>query len=160
MRALSHGKLFRFTPAGTETRPDRAVTVAVRVNDDTSRVVSVRQAFAAAATAPGAATVRIAPTAYNLGLARGYQSFAIDEFAAAQGKSARLEMPDFQAFRPARADGAGSAVAAAGTGPEGTRRSRAAHAGEPGRLSGRSGRQLSPDRQSQCHGRHPLFVGA
>jgi hypothetical protein len=66
VRALSNGKLFRFTPAGTETRPDRAVTVAVRVNDDTSRVVSVRQAFAAAATTPGAATVRIAPTAYNL----------------------------------------------------------------------------------------------
>ncbi|GAO54897.1 hypothetical protein [Novosphingobium sp. MD-1] len=97
VRALSNGKLFRFTPAGTETRPDRAVTVAVRVNDDTSRVVSVRQAFAAAATTLGAATVRIAPTAYNLGLARGYQSFAID--GSQPREAARLEMPDFQAFK-------------------------------------------------------------
>jgi len=74
VRALSNGKLFRFTPA-----------------------VSVRQAFAAAATTPGAATVRIAPTAYNLGLARGYQSFAID--GSQPREVARLEMPDFQAFK-------------------------------------------------------------
>jgi hypothetical protein len=122
VRALSNGKLFRFTPAGTETRPDRAVTVAVRVNDDTSRVVSVRQAFAAAATTPGAATVRIAPTAYNLGLARGYPELCDRWIATARSRaSGNARFPGFQAVRSCT-DGAGPPFAAPGTGPEGTRR--------------------------------------
>ena len=41
VRALS-GKLFRFTPAGNETRPSRAVTVAVRLDSQTARSFSVR----------------------------------------------------------------------------------------------------------------------
>jgi len=77
---LGNGRMFRFTPAGSDNRPDRAVTVAVRVNGDMGiRVVSARNAFAmpaAVGTAPGAASVRIAPMVYNLGLSRGYQSFA------------------------------------------------------------------------------------
>lgn len=97
-RALSHGKLFRFTPAGTETRPDRAVTVAIRINDVSARAISVRNAFALGGgdNAPGAAPIRIAPTAYNLGMARGYQSFAAT--AVLPRDIQRLDVPDLRSF--------------------------------------------------------------
>lgn len=97
--ALGHGKLFRFTPAGSDNRPDRAVTVAVRVNGDMGiRVVSARNSFVlpgAAAGTPGVAPVRIAPMVYNLGLARGYQSFASTSL---QPREARLESLDSQGY--------------------------------------------------------------
>ncbi len=75
IRALTHGRLFRFTPAGIDNRPDHAVTVAVRVTDTRGRLIANR----APQAEPGAgfAAVRITPVAYNLGLARGYQSFAL-----------------------------------------------------------------------------------
>ena len=61
---LAHGKMFRFTPAGADNRPGRAVTVAVRVDGDMDiRVVGARNSFAlpaTAASAPGAAPVRAA----------------------------------------------------------------------------------------------------
>jgi hypothetical protein len=75
INAMSHGKLFRFTPAGMDSRPDHAVTVAVRLPDAHGRLIVTRSAQ----PEPGAgfAAVRIAPVAYNLGTARGYQSFAL-----------------------------------------------------------------------------------
>ena len=75
LQALSHGHLFRFTPAGMDNRRDRSVTVAVRVPDLHGRLIASR----APQAEPGAgfAAVRITPVAYNLGLARGYQSFAL-----------------------------------------------------------------------------------
>jgi hypothetical protein len=98
VRALRSGKLFRFTPAGTATRPDRSITVAVRVNDDSARAVSVRNIMAGAANAPGAAPVRIAPMVFNLGLARGYQSFAAE--TPLPREIQRIEnMPDLAAFK-------------------------------------------------------------
>lgn len=75
IRALSHGRLFRFTPAGMDNRPDHAVTVAVRVTDAHSRLFATHAAPVDAGA--GFAAVRITPVAYNLGLARGYQSFAL-----------------------------------------------------------------------------------
>jgi len=75
IRALSHGKLFRFTPAGMDNRPDRAVTVAVRMPDAHGRLIGTHSAQIEAGA--GFAAVRIAPVAYNLGMARGYQSFAL-----------------------------------------------------------------------------------
>lgn len=98
VRALSNGKLFRFTPAGTTTRPDRSITVAVRVSDDSAHAVSVRNILAGAANAPGAAPVRIAPMVFNLGLARGYQSFAAE--LPLPHEIQRIEnMPDLAAFK-------------------------------------------------------------
>ena len=75
LQALSHGHLFRFTPAGLDNRRDRSVTVAVRVADLHGRLIASRTPQ----SEPGAgfAAVRITPVAYNLGLARGYQSFAL-----------------------------------------------------------------------------------
>jgi hypothetical protein len=75
LQALAHGHLFRFTPAGLDSRTDRSVTVAVRVIDVHGRLIAARTPQADAN--PGLASVRIAPIAYNLGLARGYQSFAL-----------------------------------------------------------------------------------
>ena len=75
MRASSLGKLFRFTPAGMDSRPDRAVTVAVRLPDAHGRLIGTHSAPTEAGA--GFAAVRITPVAYNLGMARGYQSFAL-----------------------------------------------------------------------------------
>jgi hypothetical protein len=61
---------FRFTPAETK-RDNRAVTVAVRAQSNRSKGVQV-----AAAAAP-AATVGLAPIAYNLGVAVGWKRFAV-----------------------------------------------------------------------------------
>lgn len=96
----THGKLFRFTPAGSETRPDRAVTVAIRIDGDEARAISVRGALPASATTPGFAAVRIAPTVYNLGAARGYQSFAAGS-AVLPREIERLNVPDLRSFTPA-----------------------------------------------------------
>ncbi|MFC6911701.1 hypothetical protein ACFQGS_23420, partial [Novosphingobium lubricantis] len=76
VRALRTGKLFRFTPAGNDTRPNRAITVAVRVDAQSAQAFSVRNALAEASSPGTAAPVRIAPMAYNLGMARGFTSFA------------------------------------------------------------------------------------
>ncbi|MFC3213372.1 hypothetical protein [Novosphingobium panipatense] len=44
MRSLAKGQLFPFTPAGTPNRPDRAVTVAVRVDPEAAQAIIVRDA--------------------------------------------------------------------------------------------------------------------
>jgi hypothetical protein len=75
IRALSHGRLFRFTPAGMDARPDHSVTVAVRVPDAHGRLFATHSPQVDSGA--GFAAVRITPVAYNLGLARGYQSFAL-----------------------------------------------------------------------------------
>ena len=76
-RSLGKGQMFQFTPAGNANRPDRSVTVAVRVDPQTDQSILVRAARPSiAASAPGAAALQIAPTAFNLGVSRGYHSFA------------------------------------------------------------------------------------
>ncbi len=100
-RGSGHVRLFRFTPAGMENRPDRAVTVAVRVSDLGAQELVVRTALPAGVAAPGVAPVRIAPMVYNLGLARGYQSFAATPGIARESAKfdiQRLEMPDLRAI--------------------------------------------------------------
>lgn len=100
-RNTGHGRLFRFTPAGMDNRPDRAVTVAVRVSGIGAQDFVVRSALPASVSAPGIAPVRIAPTVYNLGLARGYQSFAATPGTGRESARLdlqRLEMPDLRAI--------------------------------------------------------------
>ena len=99
---LSRSPMFRFTPAGTNLRPNRSVTVAVRVDQDAARIISIRPAIAT--LTPGAAQIalRIAPTAYNLGVSRGYQGFAPSTALAVEGKRpvlAHIDMPDLKSFR-------------------------------------------------------------
>ena len=83
-RSSGLSRTMRFTPAAGGTRTDRAVTVAVRVDERTAKAISVRVPIATnsrsvSASAPKVATsagIQITPARYDLGLARGYQSFA------------------------------------------------------------------------------------
>ena len=95
----------RFTPATRINRsPERTVTVAVRVDDATARAISVRRPIETAAAENGRErALEIAPTRYNLGLARGYQSFAQPQPTAATLPTGvrDLSMPDLSSYRPA-----------------------------------------------------------
>ena len=102
---LANSPLFKFTPAASDGRANRAVTVAVRFDSETARAVSVRQALAAAAAAqPGIAAVRVAPSGFNLGVARGYESFA-PKFAQAivAPEIKKFDMPDLASFAAGKA---------------------------------------------------------
>lgn len=99
-------RLFRFTPAGAQGAP-RSVTVAVRVDRETARALAAR--------ATGGDSVRgiagIDPVAFNLGVARGYQSFAQSSAVLPQA-GARTSIvaqdgldgsvPDLRTFTPAK----------------------------------------------------------
>lgn len=105
VRSLGKGRLFHFTPAGNENRPDRSVTVAVRVDPRAAQAISVRTARpAVAATLPGPAPLQIAPTAFNLGVSRGYNNFAQNLVPPAEIR--KIDMPDLSSFKvaPAGAD--------------------------------------------------------
>jgi hypothetical protein len=92
VRALNHGQTFRFTPGAAPERLDRSVTVAVRVDGNTAH--SSRGALAAA-DADGGGGFRISPTAYSLGVSRGYKGFA-------QGVAPKsdVQIPDLKSFTP------------------------------------------------------------
>lgn len=91
-------KAMRFTPAAGRTPADRTVTVAVRLDEETARAISVRSAIAAD-TAPGRRSLSIAPTRFDLGIARGYQSFVKPAAELPAGVS-KIDMPDLSDFRP------------------------------------------------------------
>jgi len=93
--------LDRFTPAGADPRTGRTVTVAVRVDDGAARFATVRPGNRGtlAASTDNGGSVRITPTRYNLGVARGLQSFA----KAAPVLSRTLSdaaIPNLADFRP------------------------------------------------------------
>lgn len=90
---LTHGQLFRFTPAGNTTRPDRSVTVAVRVDPESAGTITVLAPVTPGMFAGGLNKLRIAPTAYSLGVSRGFQNFVIP------GELRRNDMPDLAAFK-------------------------------------------------------------
>lgn len=99
MRSLSRGHPFRFTPAGTPTRPDRSVTVAVRVDPQTAQSITVRGNPALALQIPpvsASSQVHISPTAFTLGVSRGYQSFAQGLVSPDVRK---IDMPDLATFK-------------------------------------------------------------
>lgn len=95
VRSLAQGHPFRFTPAGTPTRPDRSVTVAVRVDPQTAKAITVRGAAPTTVTA-GNTTLHIAPTAFSLGVSRGYQNFAQNIVPPVDIK--KIEMPDLTTY--------------------------------------------------------------
>lgn len=91
---------FRFTPArATPISGERTVTVAVRVDDQNARAISVRQAVAAV---PGraAGVGGIEASRFQLGSARGYKSFARTVDLSANVRS--MTLPDLAQFEPAR----------------------------------------------------------
>lgn len=99
MRYAASRKAMRFTPAANKPTADRTVTVAVRVDDETARAISIRSALEKANTTPGRRDVTIAPTSFDLGIARGFQSFAKPAATLPAGVS-KIEMPDLSQFRP------------------------------------------------------------
>ena len=102
-RSGDNARLMRFTPAGVAERASRSVTVAIRVDDEAARAISVRSAISAAQEqATRVAAMRIAPTRYNLGLSRGYQNFAkTSEREVALSRSlSEAGIPDLAEFRP------------------------------------------------------------
>lgn len=109
-RSGQAGGLFRFTPAGTSNRPDRSVTVAVRVDAETARAITVRAGIRTAQAQPGLSSVHLAPTAYNLGLTRPARGSGQQ---AALGPDVRsIDMPDLSTYRPSGAqDGSPSRFA-------------------------------------------------
>jgi hypothetical protein len=73
----------------------------VRVDEDSAQAISVRSAIAAAMDqVAGESGVRIASTRYNLGVARGYQSFARPAAPALSPTRSDASIPDLADFRP------------------------------------------------------------
>jgi hypothetical protein len=99
-RSNGEGALMRFTPAGAAERAGRSVTVAVRVDENAARAFSVRSAIEAANDQVASDSgIRIAPTRYNLGISRGYQSFAKPAPVVSRSAS-DAAIPDLAEFRP------------------------------------------------------------
>ena len=99
-KIAARGQTMRFTPAGGTLEGTRTVTVAIRVDPQEARAISVRSAIAAAQAEAGAgpSLATLAPARYNLGISRGYQSFAKPTAPAIDLK--KIEMPDLASFRP------------------------------------------------------------
>jgi len=98
-RSLAKGQLFPFTPAGTPFRPDRAVTVAVRVDPEAAKAIIVRgHSLIVAQAQPETGPMRINPAAFNLGVSRGYQNFAQDLVPPTPAARGPAELPDLRKF--------------------------------------------------------------
>ncbi|MBU2340234.1 MAG: hypothetical protein KKE77_03215 [Alphaproteobacteria bacterium] len=98
----------RFTPAVKPGRKDRTLTVAVRVDPATARAISVRNTIQGVTEAGrGAPLLALAPTRYDLGIARGYQGFTQSAPKPAAGLSGvrDIAMPDLAEFRPSQPEG-------------------------------------------------------
>ena len=104
--SLGKGQMFRFTPAANANRMTRSVTVAVRVDPAAVRGILVRGAIPKTAQ-PGAPAVQISPTAFTLGVSRGYHSFA--QSIAPAGEERKPESADLGKFSlaPAGSNDAG-----------------------------------------------------
>lgn len=99
MRSLAKDQPFPFTPAGTPNRPDRAVTVAVRVDSQAAKAIIVRgYPTAIARNDTPVARLHIAPTAFNLGVARGYQNFSPETTQQAIGHGIADNTPELRKF--------------------------------------------------------------
>ncbi|MXP29375.1 hypothetical protein GRI58_11130 [Porphyrobacter algicida] len=93
----------RFTPAARPENGDRVVTMAVRVDRATAKAISFRAPMDGADNArPGLGTTPlVAPTRFNLGTARGYQSFAqpTAKLAPLQPGTRDIGLPDMSQFK-------------------------------------------------------------
>lgn len=97
-------RMMRFTPAGASaSRNDRSVTVAVRIDQEVAQVIAGRSGNdRAARDVPASGGLRIAASRYDLGVARGYNSFA-EQAAGRPALSSTLSdagIPDLSEFEP------------------------------------------------------------
>lgn len=100
VRALSKDRTFRFTPAAGPARPDGAVTVAVRLDSRALAALGMRPSTPVEAVQAQPGGLGIAPTAYSLGAARGYRSFAQNTSGSAGPRANLPVMPDLAAYQP------------------------------------------------------------
>jgi hypothetical protein len=100
VRALSQDRTYRFTPAASPSRPDGAVTVAVRVDGRALASMSLRPSAPVEAAQAQPGGLGIAPTAYSLGATRGYRSFAQSDATPSGPKLQNIDMPDLAAYQP------------------------------------------------------------
>ncbi|EQB10513.1 hypothetical protein L284_16870 [Novosphingobium lindaniclasticum LE124] len=99
MRSLGNGDSFPFTPASPVARRDRAVTVAVRVDPEAAQAIIVRNRTRISRNeVPIVGGLKIAPAAFNLGVARGYQNFAADIAPAPPSSRGLADMPELKKF--------------------------------------------------------------
>ena len=96
--------LMRFTPANSNSDGSgRSVTVAVRVDQRVAQVLSGRTSVESGRdAAPADGGLRLASSRYNLGLSRGYRSFAQSP-ASTSNLAANLagaDVPDLAEFQP------------------------------------------------------------
>lgn len=98
-RATGTARMMRFTPAGTADMGKRSLTVAVRVDDQAAQAIQVRSAIAAAQDQMAGGAVHIVSARYNLGLARGYESFA--QPSGLSKKLTDAAIPDLASYKPA-----------------------------------------------------------
>lgn len=113
------GQAIRFTPASNQSSQDGTFTVAVRVDDQTARAISVRSAISMAQGSSGLGSqifggadkdsFKLAPTRYNLGVARGYQGFAKAPSPAKSDVAAstsvglnKIGLPDLADYKPSQ----------------------------------------------------------
>ncbi|MBV7258741.1 hypothetical protein [Erythrobacter crassostreae] len=95
----ARAKGIRFTPAGSNpVLRNNTVTVAVRIDEETANAVSVRSAIEAAPGA-GKSIASLQSSKFNLGTARGYQSFARQIELPKNVQN--LSVPDLTEFEPA-----------------------------------------------------------
>lgn len=75
--ALRGDKMFRFTPAASAAADGpRALTIAVRIRPDSAKAINIRPDMTSAA-GKGDGLVQITPTAFSLGVAKGFSKFAL-----------------------------------------------------------------------------------
>ena len=99
-RSTGTARMMRFTPAGVAERGKQSLTVAVRIDEESAQAIQVRSAIATAQDQVGGASgVRIVSARYNLGMARGYQSFA--QPTVLSKNLADAAIPDLSTFKPA-----------------------------------------------------------
>ena len=102
----SKARMMRFTPAGTSASDSRSVTVAVRFGAQSEQAISGLSGIDGPRESAGGDGLRIASTRYNLGLARGYSSFAQSAprssvpSAALSTSLSSAQIPDLAEFRP------------------------------------------------------------
>lgn len=75
-KALRGDKMFRFTPANASGEGKRAMTIAVRVRSDAAQAVNIKPQIAGS-VGRSTGAVQITQSAYSLGVAKGFQKFAL-----------------------------------------------------------------------------------
>lgn len=96
IRSLARGQLYPFTPASSPDRGSRSITVAVRVDPETARAISAQQAGGQIAQPTDKSQLAIAPTAFSLGVSRGYSNFA--QALVGKDKKSKSALPDLAKF--------------------------------------------------------------